>query len=431
MRHFFLLITCFVLLAICTNSRVKSNLRGVIWSDCEGYYVYNPAIFNLGSVHAIQEGSMNVRKNERGEVVVKYTAGVAYFQLPFFLAARWYCDTHGYERSDIFNRHYSRAIALSGTFACFLGLLFLFWALRNLGFAPRVRWLTLAIVFGGTNLFHYATKEVGMSHVYSFCLFAALIWLLPRFYQKNTWVNALFLGVLCGWIALVRPTNVVALLIVPFYGIGSWAALRERLTFAKMNIVLLLLALVAAFVMIFPQLLYWKEMTGSWVTNSYGGSNEDFRFWNRPKILEVLFDVQNGLFLYSPLVLLMILGMFTNWRRDTLSPKTLLLIFVVLTYVFASWWAWWFGGAFGHRSYVELYALFALPTAGIVEQIYRLRARWARFVSIGVIVILIFYSVRMSLLYAKLPGPWDGADWRWNFEKIKWVWSHLFDFNYF
>jgi hypothetical protein len=39
-----------------------------------------------------------------------------------------------------------------------------------------------------------------------------------------------------------------------------------------------------------------------------------------------------------------------------------------------------------------------------------------------------YYGTRLSFLYTWLPGPWDGADWRWNFEKIKWVWSYLFKF---
>ena len=48
-------------------------------------------------------------------------------------------------------------------------------------------------------------------------------------------------------------------------------------------------------------------MTGHWLYYSY--TEEGFKYWNEPKIAAVLFDVQNGLFLYSPLVLLMMAGL--------------------------------------------------------------------------------------------------------------------------
>ncbi len=426
----FFLLLLLPLLANYAKGRVSENLRGVIWSDCEGYYSYLPAVFNIGDVHKLPEGSMNARKNDRGEVVIKYTAGVSYFQLPFFLGARYYCDTHGIERSDYFNRHYSRAIALAGVVAAWLGLLFLFKALKNLDFSRLITWLTLIVVFFGTNLFHYTTKEMGMSHAYSFCLFAVLLWHLPFFYKNPNWRNSLILGVLCGWIVLIRPTNIVPLLLVPLYNVDSFAALSARFRWFGAIWQQLLAVVAAALVMVFPQMLYWREMTGKWLLYSYGGEGqqEDFRYWNHPKIADVLFDVQNGLFLYSPLVLLMVLGMLTNWRKTALQSKTLLFIFVVSTYIFASWWAWWFGGAFGHRSYVELYAFFALPTAGILHQIWQLRSAFVKYSLLALIAFLTFYSVRMSILYTKLPGPWDGADWRWNPEKILWVWEHLFQF---
>jgi len=87
----------------------------------------------------------------------------------------------------------------------------------------------------------------------------------------------------------------------------------------------------------------------------------------RPKIPDVLFDVQNGLFLYSPLVLLMIVGIFLGLRKKNFQAPATLIIFSIATYMFASWWAWWFGGAFGPCCYVEYYALLAFPLAGLYE----------------------------------------------------------------
>jgi hypothetical protein len=60
------------------QKRSLNNPRAVIWSDAEGYFVYLPGVLTLGNVHAIPPGSMWPIKNEKGEMVVKYTCGVAW-----------------------------------------------------------------------------------------------------------------------------------------------------------------------------------------------------------------------------------------------------------------------------------------------------------------------------------------------------------------
>jgi len=85
-------------------------------------------------------------------------------------------------------------------------------------------------VFFGTNLFHYATRDMGMSHVYSFFLFAFLVWQTPRFYEKPSALNAVLTGAAMGWLVLIRPTNIVVLLFVLLYDVYSWRDLKARLS---------------------------------------------------------------------------------------------------------------------------------------------------------------------------------------------------------
>jgi hypothetical protein len=421
----FYLLVLFLAMIPVVQSRIHGNPRSVIWSDCEGYYVYLPAVFNLHDVHAIQPGSMWPIKNEKGEMVVKYTCGVAYFELPFFLAAKVFCMTHGVAEDDIYSRHYARAVALAGLSAAFLGLFFLQRTLRRKGIREPVILLTLLAVFGGTNLFHYATKELGMSHAYSFCLFAFLVWQIPRALTNPSWKNALLLGGVLGWILLIRPTNgLLAMIFVLLYDVYDWNGLKARFGFFRRHLPKVGGAAVMGIVMCLPQMWYWHEMTGHWLRYSY--ENESFIYWNKPKILAVLFDPQNGLFLYSPIFLLAIIGIFFDWRKKQNQSLALSVIFVLATYLFASWWAWWFGGAFGHRCYVELYPMFVFPLAAMTGRMLDIRQPLWRYASIGLFAFLIYYSVRLSFLYNILPGPWDGADWRWNWEKIEWIWGYLF-----
>lgn len=415
----------FVLMLILAGSRIRHNPRSVIWSDSEGYYLYLPGLFIIGDVHRIPVSSLWPQYNARGEQFIKYTCGVALFEAPFFLVTKAYCQAKNYDWKDYFNVHYCRAMAICGCFFGFVGLFFLRLALLRQFSRPVAFWTVMAVFFG-TNLFHYTTREMSVSHVYSFCLFAFVAWQTPRFLQHLSFKNAALLGGALGWIVLIRPTAVLVLLFVLLYDVYSWQELKARLALLARHVPQLALAAATAFLFFVPQMLYWYTMTGHWLLYSY--TDEHFIYWNRPKIADVLFDVQNGLFLYSPMVLLMVAGIFRGLKMRKHHAPALLLVFCLATWIFASWWAWWFGGAFGHRCYVEYYALFAFPLAGVLEKIWALKNAFARRAVLAGIVFLMYYSVKMSFLYNTLPGPWDGPDWRWNPDKILWVWSHLFRF---
>lgn len=418
-----ILLGILIILFFITNDRIQSNPRSVIWSDAEGYYSYLPGLFILPDYHHLQAGSMWPKYNAQGEFVNKYSCGVAYFELPFFLLGQWISKQKGINTNDFFYPVYSKAIAFGGLLISFLGLILLGKLLLRHFQQKTVFWVVPA-VFLGTNLFHYTTKEMGISHVYSFFLFVALLYHLPAFFRKPGILNSVLLGIILGWIILIRPTNIIVSALLLGYDVYSWQDLKNRLLFFWTNKLVLLLAIVSAMIMFIPQLLYWKEMTGQWIYYSY--TDEGFPYWNRPKIAAVLFDVQNGLLLYSPLVLLMLGGIVYGIMKRKYHGPVMAFVFLLATYIFASWWAWWFGGAFGHRSYVEYYALLAIPFAGLSAKLLHSHHRITKILYPSLLVVLMLYSVRLSYLYTSLPGPWDGADWRWNWEKYEWIMSHFF-----
>jgi hypothetical protein len=420
-RHYLLIL--FIVLLPVMLSRIQPNPRAVVWSDAEGYYQYLPAVFILQNVHQLQPGSVWPYYNEIGEYVDKYTCGVALFEWPFFLMARFVSANLGYDSADYFNPVYCNAMAICGFSFVFFGLWFLRRSLRS-NFGYGITLLVILSVFFGTNLFHYATKEMSISHSYSFFLFTVFLYLVPRWIDKPTAFRSFMIGVILGWIVLIRPTNVIIGLMLFAYDVYSWQALKERLRFLTLHLRQLVWMIPGGFLILLPQLLYWKEMTGKWIYYSY--SEEGFIYWNQPRLLEVLFDVQNGLFLYSPLVLLMVIGAVYGLVVKKYQGAGAVIIFAVITYVFASWWTWWFGGAFGHRCYVEYYALLAFPLGGLYHYV---SSRWPLAVRLpfySLVLVLMVFSVRLSYLYTSIGGPWDGLDWRWNWTKYEWVLSHFF-----
>src|SRR6185437_3399982 len=141
----------------------------------------------------------------------------------------------------------------------------------------------------------------------------------------------------------------------------------QRIALFKAHFSDLLLAIPFLFVPMIPQLLYWKEMVGHWVTYSYEG--EGFIYWQHPKIPEVLFDTEDGLFLYAPILLFSVLGLII-WRKDKRTNSIgMSIVFAIITYVFASWWQWSFGAAYGQRCYIEYLPFLAFPMAVAFERI--------------------------------------------------------------
>ena len=167
---------------------------------------------------------------------------------------------------------------------------------------------------------------MNIAHVYNFFLFSLLLYMIPRYLKKPGRLNSVLLGAVLGWIILIRPTSIIVAILIPLYDVYTFTALKERIQFLIQHIRFLLWMIPGAFLFFLPQLLHWKEMTGHWLYYSY--TEEGFKYWNEPKIAAVLFDVQNGLFLYSPLVLLMMAGIVLGLVKKSLQAPVVLLVFL-------------------------------------------------------------------------------------------------------
>jgi hypothetical protein len=97
-----------------------------------------------------------------GKVATKYPYGVALLEAPFWLAA------HALQpQADGFSAAEQKSVNIAAVTFYTWGLLLLYSALRRLFERGAVIVTLLALTFG-TNLWHYAFYETGMSHVYSF-----------------------------------------------------------------------------------------------------------------------------------------------------------------------------------------------------------------------------------------------------------------------
>jgi cobalamin biosynthesis protein CobD/CbiB len=87
-------------------------------------------------------------------------------------------------------------------------------------------------------------------------------------------------------------------------------------------------------------------------------------------LLKALVSSRNGLFFFSPVLLLGLVGLLL--RRRMHEPRwfvtPILLGGVILWYLNASWYAWYFGDAFGGRGYIVLVPALVLGLGRLLRQ---------------------------------------------------------------
>ena len=363
-----LIIALAYLITIFTPNKFSSPHRVFHW-DVKSYYSYLPAYYIDHDIGMTKWEDQYPNFNKYwpeyvrdDKFVIKTTLGISIFYAPFFAVANCIAEPLGYE-ADGFSKPYALAILLSGALFAWLGLLVLQRFLLRY-YHDKVVAATLAIIGLTSTLYWYATFEAPMSHSYSFFLFAAFLYLTYLWYEKATWWKAMLIGLVFGLIVLVRPTNGLVVLVFLLFGIKNWKDIPARIKlygkyWYHFFIVLAMIGLV-----MLPQLLYWKEITGQWIYYSYG--NERF-FWDSPKIIEVLFGFRKGLFVYTPVLIISLIGMYILWKRQRGLFWPLVIFFILNVYVISSWWCWWYGGSYGMRSFVESYAFLAIPAAGFIS----------------------------------------------------------------
>lgn len=393
--------------------------NGMIWSDTEGYYLYLPGIFingGFGNLFVRTEGQfpMFPGTNKR---YTKYTYGIALMEAPFFLAAHTVAKLSG-QPADGYSAPYIRAVQLAALLYGFLGLLVLKRILLR-HFSAGITFMAIVGLYFGTNLMHYHIQEPGMSHIYSFFLFTLFIYFTPRFYERPGWGIFAGMGLLLGLITLIRPTNALLILYLVFYNVSSRTALKERWHFFLQHYKELLIIPVLILLAWFPQFAYWKYISGNWLIYSYG--DEGFIYWDSPKFYKVLFYIQNGWLLFSPMAGLTIIGCLLGAWKNHYNIAIISIILLLSTYLFASWWCWWFGGALGQRSYVELYTLLAFPYAYLIQLIFRQRWLIPKVLFVLLWLALIHYSYFLTVYFTGPHYEW----WEW---ELVTNWALHFDY---
>lgn len=407
------LLLFFAFYAFGTLKVANKHKNKYIWSDAEGYYMYLPALFIYGGFEDYPVRTTGQFKFYPGsnKLFTKYTCGVAILQAPFFGLAYISRLFQGKDPKVMESNDYGVTQLIGACFYGTLGLYFLFLSLTK-GLVPKFTdpttiKLTLGILVLGTNLLFYITRAPIMSHVYSFFLFSLVIYLTPELYRHLSWKYFGWLGTLIGLIVLIRPTSLVLLLYPIFYGVYAKKDILPRLQLLWHQLPKLIFALFLALLVWLPQFIYWKYISGDWLLYSY--QNEGFTNWASPKVFSLFFAPLNGWLIYNPVLAFALVGFFWVVKRQGIQGLATLAIFLLTTYLFASWWCWHFGGGFSIRSYVDFLPLLAIPLAFSVDQLKRKTPK-LQYCGFALIDICCVYNLALTWSYK---AHWSERDVDW------------------
>lgn len=97
-------------------------------------------------------------------------------------------------------------------------------------------------------------------------------------------------------------------------------------------------------------------------------------FWDAPRLLDVGFAAEHGLFLWTPVLLPAALGLARLCRREPVAGVGLLALFASTYYVVASYEAWHGISSFGNRFFVCLTPVFIVGAAVALHEAHHLLA---------------------------------------------------------
>lgn len=350
--------------------------EAVISYDVAGYYQYLPATFiynDLKDVGYIEELNAKYRFSPNndlalplpgGNKVFKYAMGQAMMLSPFFAAGHLYARNSEYP-ADGFSKPYQLALEFGILFYALIGLIFLRSILLNY-FNDQVVALTLVSIGLATNYLEYTSMTGAMTHNTLFAVYALLIYLTIAFYRQKTFTIAVSIGILLGLAALTRPTEIIAMTIPFFWGVSTpvMGELRRRIQYISNNRKYFILMLLSAASIGIWQIVYWKYVSGDFLVYSYG--EEGFQFLD-PNIMDCLFSYKAGWLVYSPIMIVALVGFYFLYRQHRKLLSVTLFFSLIAMYIVFSWETWWYGGSLGQRALIQYYPVLAFPFASTVQ----------------------------------------------------------------
>jgi len=247
-----------------------------------------------------------------------------------------------------FSLLYEMGPGLTGIIMVVSGCYFLEKYLCNF-FDKKIAQTTVLLFFFASNLFYYASFEPGLSHQPAFFLISFLLWKTHK--MKRQTLNYLIVAALSGLLFIIRTPDTI--LLIPVW----WQVLKTGPS--GKNLVLMALT---GTIFTLPLWISYYLMFGNPLAMPYLTGFSGTFIFKVVRIAEFFFSARMGLFIWTPVYLIGIFGLFL--KRSYLAILTLALLFLT-----CSFWSGSNSAGFGERFVLSAIPYFAIGTAQIFSKI--------------------------------------------------------------
>lgn len=355
----------------------KKEGEAVIGWDVSGYYWYLPSALIYKDLKHQRFGDSIINKYkptpafeqsfvcENGNRVMTYSSGMALMYLPLFTLAHLSAKPLGYE-ADGFSVPYQFALQFGSLLIALIGIWY-FRLLLLLFYEDKLVALLLLLLVVGTNYLNYSAIDGPQTHNWLFTIYVFLLLNTVNFYKTPSYKYGIRIGLLCGLAILIRPSEMIAILIPLLWGMESisWKAIREKINFLLRHLRQLMAASVCVILVGFVQVAYWMYVAGKPLVYSYVGKTFS---WKHPHFVNYMFSFRSGWVTYTPMIFLVLLGVLPFLYKGK-NKVAILSFFAVNLYIVCAWDIWWYGGT-GGRAMIQSYPIILFPFASLLQLVF-------------------------------------------------------------
>lgn len=378
-----------------------SNMPHKVFAyDNFGFYMYLPNIIIHNDI-APKDISFIKEVNEQYELtptlyqlakadndvwVIRFLGGISILLLPFFLIAHLVAHLTPYA-TDGYSLPYFIAMLIAAAF--YASLAFFFIRKILLRYLPDSSVLiSLLVLYWGTNLFFFTSLGSFSSHIFVLAEYSVLIWLTIKWHDDQKAKYARLLGLMIGLMAITRLSEIISLFIPLLWGVYNKETALKKVQLVLANKKQLFQLILFAFIGALPQMTYWLITTHQIYFNPYNDPQSQLILSN-PRFINVLLSYRKGWFIYSPLMIISVLGFVTLYKHKKDMFWPIFVVFLINLYLIASFTSL---VSYGYRAFIQSYAYMVIPFGFFIHGVMKQKL-WIKILALVVVLPFIYLNV--------------------------------------
>jgi hypothetical protein len=393
-------------------------INPIVHGDGVGYYAYARAPLVQHSLHFEEDwrhANLNFSQSrtrpdgqllpheytETGYVSNLFTIGPAILWFPFLLLAHilvLFLNLLGMPvAANGFSLPYLIAMALGTAIYGFLGLLLSFLLARRY---VGEKWAFLATlgIWWGSSLPVYMYFNPAWSHTHSAFVVALFLWYWDRTRPSRTTSQWLVLGLISGLMLDIYFPNGVFLLLPLIESLLGYSERLKTQPQAARTLFLqnLLFVLTICFAFL-PTIITRRIIFGGYFRfGSYSHLSWD---WSGPHWLSLLVSSNHGLFSWTPLLAIALIGLFFTPRQARILALYFGLAVAVFYYLISSYPFWHGMSSFGNRFFISLTPIYVFGLAALLLRFGELLSRPRLALLLSCVILGCFVLWNLGMIY--------------------------------